>query len=73
MVLGICQEEKNVYLYMGLKCPCCSEKGDSEKKTKLVAFSAANFYLFAVWEQQDAQRQTTQAGVILHQCQNKWF
>lgn len=30
-------------LYMGLKCPCCSEKGDSEKKTKSVSFVVAKF------------------------------
>lgn len=42
IVLVICQEEECV-LYMGLKCPCCSEKGDSQKKTKLVPFAAAKF------------------------------
>lgn len=30
-------------LYMGLKCPCCSEKGDSGKKAKSVPFAAAKF------------------------------
>lgn len=33
---------KECVLYMGLKCPCCSEKGDSEK-TKSVPFIVAKF------------------------------
>lgn len=53
-VLRICQEEECV-LYMGLKCPCCSEKGDSEKKGKSVPFAAARFPSYCCCWQRDAQ------------------
>ena len=58
-------------LYIGLKCPCCSEKGDSEKKAKSVPFAAAKFPSHCCARQRDAQSQITQAGVTLHQRQNK--
>lgn len=29
--------------YKGLKCPCCSEKGDSQNKAKSMPFAAAKF------------------------------